>query len=96
MTERSEPKSVECCDTSPILEDMKCCKVDALISIDARGQIVLPKDVRERVGVKAGDKFVVMSYESEGKICCIFLVKADDFADTAKDMLGPMVKEILE
>ncbi len=96
MTERSEPKSVECCDTSPILEDMKCCKVDALITIDGRGQIVLPKDVRERAGVKAGDKFVVMSYESEGKICCIFLVKADDFADTAKDMLGPMVKEILE
>ena len=96
MTERSEPKSVECCDTSPILEDMKCCKVDALVSIDGRGQIVLPKDVRERAGVKAGDKFVVMSYESEGKICCIFLVKADDFADTAKDMLGPMVKEILE
>ena len=96
MTERSEPKSVECCDTNPILEDMKCCKVDALITIDGRGQIVLPKDVRERAGVKAGDKFVVMSYESEGKICCIFLVKADDFADTAKDMLGPMVKEILE
>ena len=96
MTERSEPKSVECCDTSPILEDMKCCKVDALITIDGRGQIVLPKDVREKAGVKAGDKFVVMSYESEGKIYCIFLVKADDFADTAKDMLGPMVKEILE
>jgi bifunctional DNA-binding transcriptional regulator/antitoxin component of YhaV-PrlF toxin-antitoxin module len=52
--------------------------------------------VRERAGVKAGDKFVVMSYESEGKICCIFLVKADDFADTAKDILGPMVKEILQ
>ena len=96
MTKRNEPKSVECCDTSPILEDMKCCKVDALVSIDGRGQIVLPKDVRERAGVKAGDKFVVMSYESEGKICCIFLIKADDFADTAKDMLGPMMKEILE
>ena len=96
MTERSEPESVECCDTNPILEDTKCCKVDALITIDGRGQIVLPKDVRERAGVKAGDKFVVMSYESEGKICCIFLVKADDFADTAKDILGPMVKEILQ
>jgi len=96
MTERSEPKSMECCETEPMLKGTKCCKVDALITIDGRGQIVLPKNVRERAGVKAGDKFVVMSYESEGKICCIFLVKADDFADTAKDMLGPMVKEILE
>ncbi|MFQ6122427.1 MAG: HgcAB-associated protein HgcC [Dehalococcoidales bacterium] len=96
MTERSEPKSMARCETKSMLKGMKCCKVDALISIDARGQIVLPKDVRERVGVKAGDKFLVISYESEGKVCCLFLVKAEDFVNTAKDMLGPMVKEILE
>ncbi len=97
MAERSEPKNVECCETESVMKSAKCCcQVDALVSIDGRGQIVLPKDVREKAKVKAGDKFVVMSYESEGKICCIFLVKADDFADTAKDMLGPMVKEILE
>jgi AbrB family looped-hinge helix DNA binding protein len=74
---------------------MKCCQVDAVVSIDARGQIVLPKDVRERIGVKAGDKFVLISSEWEGKLCCLFLVKADEFAGTVKDMLGPMAKEIL-
>ena len=96
MTERSEPKSVECCDTDPIREGMSCCKVDALITIDGRGQIVLPKGVREKAGVKAGDKFVVISYESDGKVCCISLVKADDFSETVKGMLGPMMKEILQ
>ena len=96
MTERSEPKSVECCDTSPILEDMKCCKVDALITIDGRGQIVLPKDVREKAGVRAGDKFAVISCQSGGKVCCISLVKADDFGEAIKGMLGPMMKEILQ
>ena len=96
MTERSEPKSVECCDTSPILEDMKCCKVDAIITIDGRGQIVLPKEVREKAGVRAGDKFAVISCESGGKVCCISLVKADDFAETVKGMLGPMMKGIIE
>jgi len=75
---------------------MKCCKVDAIITIDGRGQIVLPKDVREKAGVSAGDKFAVISYESEGKVCCISLVKADDFAETVKDMLGPMMKGILQ
>ena len=84
MTERSEQKSAE------------CCKVEALVTIDGRGQIVLPKDVREKAEVKAGDKFVVISYESDGKVCCISLVKADDFGETVKGMLGPMMKEMLQ
>ena len=80
---------------SDSFEGMKCCKVDALIAIDGRGQIVLPKDVREKAGVKAGDKFVVISHESDGKLCCISLVKADIFAETVKGVLGPMMQEIL-
>jgi AbrB family looped-hinge helix DNA binding protein len=79
-----------------MLKNMKCCQVDAIVSVDARGQLVLPKEVREKVGVKAGDKFVVISSQSEGKVCCLFLVKAEEFAGTVKDMLGPMVKEILK
>ena len=97
MSKRSETKSRECCDTSPIPEGMKCCcQVDALVTIDGRGQIVLPKDVREKVKVKAGDKFVVISSGSGGEVCCLFLVKADDFGETVKGMLGPMMKEILQ
>ncbi len=75
--------------------NMKCCQVDAIVSMDARGQIVLPKDVREKAGVKAGDKFVLISSESDGKLCCLFLVKADEFAGSVREMLGPVAKEIL-
>ena len=96
MTEKSESKSVACCETEPMLKGTKCCRVDALITIDGRGQIVLPKDVREKAEVKAGDKFVVISYESDGKVYCIFLVKADDFGETVKGMLEPMMKEMLQ
>jgi antitoxin PrlF len=74
---------------------MKCCQVDAIVSVDARGQIVLPKDVRDKLGVKAGDKFVLVSSESQGKMCCLFLVKAEEFAGSVKEMLGPVAKEIL-
>ncbi len=88
VTERSEQKSAA--------GAMECCKVDAIITIDGRGQIVLPKEVREKAGVKAGDKFAVISCESGGKVCCISLVKADDFAETVKGMLGPMMKGILQ
>ena len=73
-----------------------CCRVDALVTVDGRGQIVLPKDVRERAKIKAGDKFAVVSMESGGKVCCISLVKADSFANTVKDMLGPMMKDVFQ
>ena len=96
MSKRTKQKSVECCGMEPISQGVKCCKVEALVTIDGRGQIVLPKDMREKAEIKAGDKFAVMSYESDGKVCCIFLVKADDFAETIKGMLGPMMKEILQ
>ena len=75
--------------------EMKCCQVDALVTIDSRGQIVLPKEVREKAAIKAGDKFMVISNESGGKVCCLFLVKADYFNQTLKGTLGPMVKDII-
>jgi len=72
-----------------------CCKIDALVTIDGRGQLVLPKELREKAGIKAGDKLAVISLEREGEVCCITLMKADDFAVTVKAMLGPIMKEIL-
>ena len=72
-----------------------CCKIDALVTIDGRGQLVLPKELREKAGIKAGDKLAVISLEREDEVCCITLMKADDFAGTVKTMLGPIMKEIL-
>lgn len=96
MTGRSKQKGVARGETGSVAKGMECCRIDAIIAIDGRGQIVLPKEVREKAGVKAGDKFAVISFESGGKVCCISLVKADDFAETVKGMLGPMMKGILQ
>ncbi len=73
-----------------------CWKIDALVSIDGRGQLVLPKELRQKAKIKAGDKLAVISWERAGEVCCITLLKADDFAGTVKTMLGPIMKEILE
>ena len=83
------------CESKPVLKTLKCCKVDALISVDGRGQIVLPKDVREKAEIKSGDKFVLISHESGGRVCCFSLIRAEEFSSTVKDMLGPMLKDIL-
>jgi AbrB family looped-hinge helix DNA binding protein len=94
MTENKKKKGAACCGTSAATAP--CCKVEALVPIDARGQIVLPKDVREKAQFEAGDKLAVIAFESDGKVCCITLVKADTFAESVKGMLGPLMTEILQ
>lgn len=78
-----------CC--TPSGKGMGCCKVESLISVDERGQMVLPKEIRDRANIKPGDKLALVSWEKDGKLCCLTLVKADDFAGMVKGMLGPMV-----
>jgi AbrB family looped-hinge helix DNA binding protein len=77
-------------------ESPGCCRVDALVTVDSKGQIVLPKDLREKAKLKPDDKLALIGCERDGEICCILMVKAEDLGSTVKVMLGPMLKEILK
>ena len=79
----------------PFGKGASCCAVEALVTVDERGQMVLPKELREKAGIKAGDKLAVTSWEKGGKICCIALIKAGSLETMVKGMLGPVMKEIL-
>jgi AbrB family looped-hinge helix DNA binding protein len=81
--------------SGPICGKMSCCKVDALISVDERGQMVLPKEVRDKAGIHTGDKLALVSWEKDGKVCCLTLIKADEFGEMVKGLLGPMMKEVI-
>lgn len=70
-----------------------CCKVDAVVTIDSKGQIVLPKDVRERAKLKPADKLAIIGCERDGEICCIMMVKTEKLGNTISEVLGPVVKE---
>lgn len=96
MTEENIKDNSGCCEMGPSSEGTSCCKLEALVTIDGRGQIILPKDLRVKAGIKAGDKLAAISCESEGKICCISLIKAGEFDDPVKGMLGPMMKSVLK
>jgi AbrB family looped-hinge helix DNA binding protein len=76
-------------------EKSTCCKVEALVSVDDRGQMVLPKELREKANIRAGDKLAVTSWEKDGKVCCIFLIKAEELTDMVRATLEPIVKDIL-
>jgi len=73
---------------------LSCCKVESLISVDERGQMVLPKEIRDKANIRPGDKLALVSWEKDGKICCINLIKAEEFGDRVKGFLGPMLKEM--
>ena len=76
-------------------EDRTCCKIEALVSVDERGQMVLPKELREKAGIRAGDKLAITSWEKDGTICCISLTRAEDLTNMVKVTLGAVMKEIL-
>ncbi|MGH9340025.1 MAG: HgcAB-associated protein HgcC [Acidobacteriota bacterium] len=73
-----------------------CWNVDAMVNVDERGQMVLPKEIRERAKIKANDKLALMSCEKDGEICCITLIKTDDLVLMAKSLLGPVMKDLIE
>jgi len=71
----------------------ECCRVDAIVTIDSRGQIVLPKGVRDKAKIRPNDKLAVVGYERDGEICCIIMIKAEKLGDAVGKLLGPMLKD---
>lgn len=70
------------------------CRIDAVITMDAKGQIVLPKDLREKANIKPNEKIAVVACEKEGEVCCIMLVKADRLVGAVTKALGPLLKSV--
>lgn len=92
MATRTKAKMETCC--SPTAENIACCQVEAIVTVDERGQMVLPKEMRDKAGIHAGDKLALVSWDKEGKACCLLLMKTDELAGMVKTMLGPLSKEI--
>ena len=81
-----------CVSTTPT--GSSCCKVESLVSVDEKGQMVLPKDIRERAGIRPGEKLALISWEKDGSICCFTLIKAEFLAEGIKDFLGPIMQGV--
>ena len=85
--------SKNCCNPASVKPS--CCKVEALVSIDERGQMILPKEIRDKANIHAGDKLAITSWQKDGKICCISLTRAEELTEMIKDKLGPVMKDLL-
>lgn len=72
-----------------------CCKVESLVSVDERGQMVLPKDVREKVGIRPGEKLALVLWEKEGEVCCMVLMRTQALSAKVREILGPVVEDVM-
>ncbi len=93
----SKEKDEDCCSGNEMsgIAMKACCRIEAVATVDERGQLVLPKDLREKAGLKAGDKLAIMVMEKEGSSCCFFMIKTDELSGMVKDFLGPVMKDIM-
>ena len=79
MKEKKEKK----CSSGPTI-NTGCCTVTSIVTIDEKGQMVLPKDVRNAMGINAGDKLAVVSVGHKQDTCCLMLMKANALNDMVK------------
>jgi len=70
------------------------CRIDAVISMDAKGQIVLPKDLREKANLKPNEKIAVVACEKDGEVCCIMMLKAEKLQGAVTKTLVPLLKSV--
>ena len=82
----TERENQSCCSTA--------CRVEAILTVDERGQMVLPKELRERANIRAGDKLALISWQKDGEVCCFTLIKAEALAERVKEFLGPVMKSM--
>lgn len=69
-----------------------CCTIESVVTIDERGQMVLPKDVRSRAGIEPGDKVAIVNCVRDGEICCIALMPAKNLDSAVSTILKPVLQ----
>lgn len=73
-----------------------CCDVRGVVTVDGRGQMVLPVDLRNELGLKPGERLAIIAMAGDrGETCCLVLIKLERLRAAVKDALGPQFREML-
>ena len=70
--------------------------VEAIVSCDDRGQLVLPKELRKKLEITSGQKLALINYKPNDDSFCLTLIKADSLEDLIKSYLGPVLKDMIK
>jgi len=66
------------------------CKIESIVTMDSKGQIVLPKDLRERMGFQPNQKIALIAFEQKQDLCCVLLIKAEKLGEAVTKTLSEM------
>lgn len=70
--------------------------IEAIVSCDERGQLVLPKDLRKTLGIAAGDKLAIIKCSNGDDDYCLTIIKSNSLEHLVVNYLGPMLKDIVK
>jgi len=85
-----------CCGNGDTLKNPRqAIRIEGVATIDERGQMVIPKAIRDRMGLRAGDKLAISVMESDGKPCCLTLIRTEELAQRVREILGPAIDDIM-
>ena len=81
-------KKTACCDVAQT--GTGAYQIESIITIDERGQMVLPKHTRDRAGIRAGDRFALIAWSKNERVCCLSLIKTDELTEMVTGFLGSL------
>lgn len=81
-----------CCEIAPT--EGGGFQVESIVSVDERGQILLPKDFRAKYGLESGEKLALVSFENDGTLCCMCLIRTGALGGMIRNHLGPMLDQV--
>lgn len=64
----------------------------AVVTVDARGQLVLPADVRKKLGLKGGEKFALVPCSSTTCPSAMTLIRVEELGSALEGLLGPLLR----
>ena len=64
------------------------CRIEAVVTVDSKGQFVLPKDLREKAGFEPNGKIALVSFEEKGKVYCVLLIKTEKLSEAVTKALS--------
>lgn len=64
----------------------------AVVTVDSRGQLVLPAGVRRKLGLKGGERFALIPCGSVACPSALTLVRTEELGHALQALLGPLLR----
>lgn len=71
--------------------------VEAILSCDDRGSLVLPKDIRKKLKIESGEKLALLKIAADDEDqFFLTLIKANALESLIRKFLSPVMKEVIK